>query len=262
MWRQYFLTANLKKMLREITSLQHPLIKHLVKLRDNRGYRYDSRSVVISGLNLIRELAPRFTFRALLLAEKFEPEFRFSAKNVYKVPLEMIKKVTGLENPEPIAAEIEMPVQPSLTSLNFLLILDGIADPGNLGTLLRTACGLGWDGAFLTPRSADPFNDKALRAAKGATFKLPWKIGSIEELFDLLKKNKMVLFAADAKGKDFFNQPFRPPLALALGNEAHGLAAPLKQNAELIAIPMEENMESLNVASAGAILMYTLKKRP
>ncbi len=247
-------------MLYEITSLKHPLIKHLVKLRDNRSYRYDSRSVLISGLNLIRELAPRFTFRTLLLAAKFEPEFPFSAENVYKVSSEMIKKVTGLENPEPIAAEIEMPGQTDLTSLNFLLVLDGISDPGNLGTLLRSACGLGWDGAFLTPRSADPFNDKALRAAKGATFKLPWKMGSIEELSDLLKKNKMLLFAADAKGKDFFKQEFRSPLALALGNEAKGLVAPLKQNAELIAIPMQANIESLNVASAGAILMHALKR--
>lgn len=247
-------------MLYNITSLQHPLIKHLVKLRDDRNYRYESRSVVISGLNLIRELAPRFTFRTLLLEAKFEPGFPFSAENIYKVPLEIIKKVTGLENPEPIAAEITMPDQPALTSLKFLLVLDGISDPGNLGTLLRTACGLGWDGAFLTPRSADPFNGKALRAAKGATFKLPWKMGSIEELSDLLKKNKIRLFAADAKGKDFFKQQFRPPLALALGNEAQGLAAPLKQNAELIAVPMEENMESLNVASAGAILMHALKR--
>lgn len=243
-----------------ITSLKHPLIKHLVKLRENRSYRYDSQTVMINGLNLVRELASRFSFRTLLLADGFEPEFHFSTENVYKVSLEMIKKVSGLENPEPIAAELQMPEAQDLSSASFLLVFDGISDPGNLGTLLRTAYGLGWDGAFLTPRSADPFNDKALRAAKGATFKLPWRIGSFEELSALLEKNRMKLFAANAKGKDLFNQHFQPPLALALGNEAQGLTPQLEKNAELIAIPMEENMESLNVASAGAIMMYALKR--
>ncbi len=247
-------------MFYKINSLQHPLVKHLVKLRENRDYRQHSQTVVISGLKLIQELALRFPFRALLLEEGFDPQFRFTADNVYKVPLQIIKKVSGLENPEPAAAEIEMPKTQDLPAANYLLILDGISDPGNLGTLLRTACGLGWDGAFLTPRSADPFNDKALRAAKGATFNIPWKVGPFEALFDLLKKNKMKLFAADAQGKDLVHHHFSPPLALALGNESQGLTSQIKETAELIGVPMEEKMESLNVASAGAIMMYNLRR--
>jgi TrmH family RNA methyltransferase len=248
-------------MFYKITSLQHPLVKHLVKLRENRDYREHSQTLLVSGIKLICELAPRFSFRALLLEQGFEPEFRFSADNLYKVPFQIIKKVSGLESPEPAVAEIEMPKTHDLSAANYLLILDGISDPGNLGTLLRTACGLGWDGAFLTPRSADPFNEKALRAAKGATFNIPWKVGPFEELIDLLKKNKMKLFAADARGKDLVPHHFTPPLALALGNESQGVTLQLKESAELIGVPMEERMESLNVASAGAIMMYNLRRQ-
>jgi TrmH family RNA methyltransferase len=245
--------------IRKITSLQHPHIKHLVRLRENREYRYRSKSAVVSGLKLIHELAPQFHFHSLLLEEGFNPGFECNTENVYSVTPQMIKKISGLENPEPIIAEISMPDTQDLSSANYLLVLDGISDPGNLGTLLRSARGLGWDAAFLTPRSADPFNDKAIRAAKGATFTFPWKSGTFEELNALLRKKEMRLFAADTDGVDLSTCQFSPPLALALGNEAHGLASAIKENAQMIAIPMQGQTESLNVASVGAILMYELK---
>ncbi len=242
----------------KITSLQHPYIKHLVKLRENRDYRYHSQSVVVCGLKLIRELARQFHFRSLILEEG--TNVAFASEHLYSVTSQIIKKISGLEQPEPIIAEIQMPKPQDISSANFLLILDRISDPGNLGTLLRSARGLGWDGVFLTPGSTDPFNDKALRAAKGATFTLPWKSGTFEELNALIKNKGIKLFAADAKGTDFSTVHFTPPLALALGNEAHGLNSELKKQAEWIAIPMKGQMESLNVASAGAIMMYALKK--
>lgn len=247
-------------MFSKITSLQHPLVKHLVKLREDRKYRYLIRSVVLCGLNLIRDLSKQFQFHSIFLQDEFDPGFEFKTENLYRVPFEIIKKGSGLKNPEPIIAEIKMPDLSDLSSANFLLILDGISDPGNLGTLLRTACGLGWNGVFITPRSTDPFNDKAIRAAKGATFTLPWKAGSYQELATLLKRKNMKLYSADPHGKDLSDCQCFTPFALALGNEAHGLAFELREQAEIIAVPMKNAMESLNVASAGAILMYQLKE--
>jgi RNA methyltransferase, TrmH family len=245
--------------MKKITSLQHVYIKHLVRLRKEREFRYLKKTVVISGIKLIRELAARFPFRSVLVEEGFELDFEVKTENLYSVTASMIKKISGLEQPEPVLAEIGMPKEADLSKANFLLVLDGISDPGNLGTLLRTACGLGWDGAFLTPMSTDPFNDKAIRAAKGATFMIPWKSGTYEELKTLLKKKNMKLFVADARGKDVTKLLFSPPLALVLGNEAHGIAPALKENAETVAIPMQGEMESLNVATAGAIMMYEMK---
>ena len=122
---------------------------------------------------------------------------------------------------------------------------------------MRTALALGWDGAFLTPTTTDPFNEKALRAAKGATFKLPFTQGT----YELFALGALPFFAADAKGKNVQLCSFPDTLILALGNETHGLSEPVKEKAERIAIPLQPSMESLNVASAGAILMYLLGAR-
>jgi TrmH family RNA methyltransferase len=243
--------------MREINSLQHPLVKHLVKLRENKGYRYETKRVVISGIKLVQELSGRFALRTLLLGD--DCNLSLKADETYRVPSQVLKKVTGLESPEPIAAEIDMPLPVDFSSSRLILILDGISDPGNLGTLLRTGLALGWDGVYLTPGSADPYNEKAVRAAKGATFILPWKSIDVSELLEILQQKKIPLFAADAKGKDFGSCPFIKPLALALGNEAHGLSPQLKAHAQAIAIPMKGAMESLNVASAGAILMHAMR---
>jgi len=245
--------------LREISSPQHPTIKYFVKLRNNRDFRYETRRLVVSGLKLIKELSASFSFRTLLVEDSFSPSFPYRAESCFSVSSSLLKKITGLENPEPIAAEIDMPKEQDVSSVDFLLILDGISDPGNLGTLLRTALALGWDGVFLTEGSTDPFNEKALRAAKGATFKLPLQTGSTETLLSLLKKKKRTLLAADVQGKDLSIAKYDLPLGLVLGNEAHGISAPLKKIGEKISIPMSGPMESLNVATAGGILMYTLK---
>ena len=238
--------------IKELTSLQHPLVKHLVKLREDRAYRYASKRVVISGVKLIKELSSRFPLRTLFIEKGHSPSFPLQAESTYLVSSQMLKKATGLENPEPLAAEIDMPEEKSLSSCRYLLVLDGIADPGNLGTLLRSALALGWDGALITPHSTDPYNEKALRSAKGATFILPWKWASWEEL-------DVPIYAADAKGKPLSACSFSSPLALALGNEAHGVSKSLMSRATSVAIPMREEMESLNVASAGAILMYAIR---
>jgi RNA methyltransferase, TrmH family len=244
--------------LKEISSLQHPLVKHLVKLRQDRAYRYQCQRVLVSGIKLISELPPECQLHTLFLEKGTTSTAK--SNQTYYAPPTILKKITGLENPEPIAAEITMPPPFTLSTASLLLILDGISDPGNLGTLLRTAKGLGWDGAFLTPKSTDPFNEKALRAAQGATFTLPWKSGTWEELSTFLQNKKMSLFAADPSGIDLATCKITPPLALALGNEAHGLTAELKQMATLTAIPMQGRMESLNVGAAGAIFMYAFKR--
>ena len=246
---------------KELTSLQHPKVKHLVKLRESKDYRNEQQRVALSGLKLIGELSPRVHIRTLFLEMGGTPPFQVQEGcDVFYVSPQILKKITGLEGGAQIAAEIDMLPPTDLSFSKFLLILDGISDPGNLGTLLRTACGLGWDGVFLTSQSTDPYNEKAIRAAKGATFSLPWKRGTWEELKILLDQQKMTLFAADAKGKKVDGLSFTSPLALALGNEAHGLTPQLKEHAQLLSIPMMDRMESLNVAAAGAVLMYVIRE--
>ncbi len=244
---------------RNISSVQHPIVKHLVKLRDDRGYRASTRTALISGIKLISELSTAHVFKTILITQGYTPPITLRAEQTFIVTEEIMKKVTSLKAPEPLAAEIFLPDPSELADCHPLLILDQITDPGNLGNLLRTALALGWDGAFLTPGTTDPFNDKALRAAKGATFKIKLRQGTYEELFDLVNNNGLKLLIADAHGKTVESIPVHQPFGLVLGNEAHGAHSDLKNRGTAIAIPMSKEMESLNVSAAGAILMFHLQ---
>ena len=232
----------------------------MVKLRVNRDYRKEKKSTVIAGFKLIKELASEINFNALVLADE-TPEPDFFPKNVpiYRMPLSLLKKISGLENPEPCLAEVELPEESKLTGINFLIVLDGVSDPGNLGTLIRTALALGWEGVFLAPNCTDPFNEKAVRAAKGATFRIPLKTGSWEDLNEVVRQNKMKAYLADVRGSPLQETKCKPPLVLILSNESQGASNEAKKLAEPLSIPMSEKMESLNVAIAGAIFMYLIK---
>lgn len=238
---------------KKITSLQHPFIKHLVKIRTDKNYRNENGFALISGKKLIRELSP---VSVLLTTEE---ETCLPAEETIGVTSEILKKITGLQCPELVAALVRLPPPGNLEDKLYVLALDGISDPGNLGTLLRTALALGWEGVFFTEGSADPFNDKALRSAKGATFRIPLQQGNWSDLEKLIEKNKMHVLIADIEGEDVKICKTSAPLLLVLGNESHGASPHAKQRFSKITIPMLKHMESLNVASAGAILMHTLR---
>lgn len=239
---------------REISSLQHPIVKHLVKLRKERGYRQENKSVLIAGIKMIEEIGADQKLKTLLIEKGNRVPSLLTADDLFEVTPEILKKITGMDNPEPLAAEVALPKQADLSGKQFILALDTIADPGNLGTLLRTALGLGWEGVFITDRSVDPFNEKALRAAKGATFRIPMRVGTVEELQTLMKR--MHVYIADAQGTPLNEEKAASPMLLILGNESHGS----QMKGRLVSIPMGPAMESLNVAAAGAILMYELKE--
>jgi TrmH family RNA methyltransferase len=243
---------------RDVTSLQHPIVKHLVKLRLERTYRETQGTVLIPGIKLVHELSSHFPLKTLLVEEGTPFPAGISAEQVLIVPPQILKKVTGVQQPEPLAAEICLPPPASFKGTQKLLILDGISDPGNVGTLIRTAAALEMDGIFLTPETCDPFNEKALRAAKGASFKIPFRHGSYEELIALLASEKLPLWIADGKGSS--ESSFTTPFALALGNETHGVSPLLHPHGTFLGIAIHPEIESLNVSAAGAILMDRLRR--
>ncbi|HSX11062.1 MAG TPA: RNA methyltransferase [Chlamydiales bacterium] len=234
---------------KKITSLQHPLVKHWVELRENRSYREEAQRVLVSGEKMARELRPK----VLISLEATS----IVAEDHYLVTEAILKKITGLEHPDGFAAEIALPPPQDLTSKKYLVILDQIADPGNLGTLLRTALALQWEGVIVTPGTVDLFNDKALRAAKGATFRLPYARLTTDEIAQL----KVHFFTADLEGKALPNAQFKPPMALILSHEGRGPGSWSSTIAQKITIPMGEEVESLNVASSGAILLYAMRSK-
>lgn len=251
-------------MLRQVTSAQHPLVKHLVKLRQNRDYRYDHHSLVIEGLKLVAEMARDTHFKCVAVRDETLLPKGIKADDMLVVTDSVMQKISGMQTPEGIVAEIAMPHPAALQGLRHVVALDGIAEPGNVGALLRSALALGWEGVFILENSCDPFNEKAIRAARGATFRLPLAWGSWEQLKGLIQNNKLTPIVADLHGRNLDDVKVNGGVLLVLGNEARGVSDEAKAACQAVTIPMPGNMESLNVSVAGGIMMYILgrKKKP
>ena len=239
---------------KEIQSLQHPLVKHLVKLYKESGYREEKKALLIEGEKQISEY--RGEISLLITTQDAPLPPHLNPKTHLIVPFSIIQKISGLSSPEPFLAEVPFPTPESLEEKALLLALDQIQDPGNLGTLLRSALAFGFEGVFLV-NCCDPFNPKALRAAKGATFLLPLQKEGMDSFLFHVEKSTHLLYIADKQGEELSMQP---PLILVLGNEAHGPSELLKRKGKMISIPIDPKIESLNVAVAGSILMHQVQK--
>lgn len=244
--------------MKRITSSNHPLVKHLVKLRQNRDYRYEHQSVVVEGIKPVEELCRHTRFKILATYNEAMIPLGAEIDELLIVNDTVMKKISTMQTPEGIVAEIPMPQPASLKGMGFILALDGVSDPGNVGAILRTALALGWEGAFILNESCDPFNDKAIRAARGATFRLPLAWGNIDQLKMLVKENNLTPLVADIEGQNL-SDIAPSPILLVMGNEAHGPSQEIKDFCQPATIAMPGSMESLNVAVAAGIMMYALR---
>jgi len=179
----------------------------------------------------------------------------------------IMEKIADTESPQGIAAIAERPAR-SLSEIevhsdSFILICDSIQDPGNLGSLIRSADAAGFSAVILLPGSCDPYAPKVLRSTAGSIFNLPVVMSTLAELRAWLNKNGIRLAVADAhKGRSLFEADIAGPLAIALGSEAHGIGEGLKAAADLmVSIPLLGKAESLNVAAAGAVIMFEAARR-
>ena len=232
---------------KEITSLQHPIVKHLVKLRKSSAYRHTNNAALVIGNKLVSELSKVTKLKKLIVEKNFP--YKLGAEEIYIVPEAILQKITGMQRQEELVAEIPIPETQDLSKTKKLIALDGISGPGNLGTLLRTALAFGFEGAMILENTVDPFNEKAIAAAKGASFKLPLS-------FEPLNQLEHTLYLGDTTGEPIDTVDVQTPFVLVLGSESKGASPATKKLAKAVTIPMTEMVESLNVAVAGGILMY------
>jgi TrmH family RNA methyltransferase len=242
---------------RTISSLQHPFVKYCVKLRTDKNFRAKEKKILIFGSKIIAEVS---SLRPVdVLFETYLHSTSARAKETIIVSEEIIRKISGITAPEPVAAIVSMPETENLSLRPYLLVLDRISDPGNMGTLIRSALALGWDGVFLLDNCCDPFNDKALRAGKGSTFRIPIQQGNFAVLQKILGALPRDVYLADIEGPSFKDVSSSSPKALILSSESHGPMQEYKNQFSKISIPMPGAMESLNVAIAGGILLQHLR---
>ncbi len=238
--------------MKTITSLSHELVKHAVRLQKDRSYRHSSETVLVEGKNLLLDLLNRHTPKHIFLTEERVSEFPlFSQMTV--ITQAIAKKISAVQSPEGCFAEFYIPkaVQKEVSRG---LILDRLQDPGNVGTLLRTALAFGITSIFLIEPCCDLWNPKTIRAAKGAQFDLSIQSCRWEDIPSL------PLFIADMQGEDIAT--ISPPSSwlLTVSNEASGYSTPERVSPIFVKIPMVGPVESLNVAQAGGILLYEMAR--
>lgn len=204
-------------------------------------------SAVIFGAKIISELTAHVNIKKYLGVKQFLE----CADEMFEITPDIAQKITGYASFDDGIAEVELPKFQDLSQKERILILEDVQDPGNLGTILRTAKGLGYEGVHLLGACADPFNVKAISAAKGACFTLPIGIGPIDDL-----KKRFTFYAADMDGIDISKVTFQRPYAIIFGNEGTGISEDLKNSSTRVAITLENQVESLNVAAAAAIFCY------
>ncbi len=239
-----------------ITSRQNSYIKHLKRLQEDSRYRTEQKLLLIEGKALCQEALDRRIVKNFILKEGKQLNQVFSVTYVNE---SVLKKLSTLQNSEGFLAEIQCPEPSLLKGLNRILILDGLQNPGNMGTLLRTAIALGFQGAFITESSVDPYHPKVVRASMGACLQLPLRVGSKNELMNYLEEEKLNLYVAEAKGKSISSLTLQEPLALVLGKESSGTTLKNHPKAVSTALPIEQ-IDSLNVAIAGSLLMYHIRE--
>jgi TrmH family RNA methyltransferase len=179
-----------------------------------------------------------------------------------------LEAIADTEHPQGIVSVIE-PKRWTLEDIRMnpgatILVLDGVQDPGNVGTMLRTALGLGAAGLIALKGTADLTNSKVIRAAMGASFRLPATIAAPDEFMAWARLQRAQIWVADIAGEtenQLAHRGGRPPIALVVGNEGAGVSPTLEAAADRrVAIPLVRGVESLNVAVAAGILLYEVTR--
>ncbi len=286
-----------------ITSSSNHQMKRILQLNKKAKTRYEQRVFVVEGMKMCME-APKEQVEAMYVSESFlQEESRREAVEGYSYEIlsdSLFRAVSDTKTPQGILCLVKMPeysledlCQPasacnakmpecSLEDLcqpasacnakmpeqkqknPHLLILEGIQDPGNLGTMIRAGEGAGATGIIMDKNTVDIFHPKTIRATMGSLYRMPFYIASdLPGTVLSLKERGISIFAAHLESSLAYCQPdYRQPAGFLIGNEGNGLSPKLAGLADVrIRIPMEGQVESLNAAVAAALLMYEAKRQ-
>jgi TrmH family RNA methyltransferase len=165
------------------------------------------------------------------------------------------------ESPQGLVAVMPIPEIPPPAELSLVVVVDKLADPGNLGTLLRTALAAGVEAVFLSPGTVDAYNPKVVRSGMGAHFRLPLLSGSPEDVLPRLS-GVPIWLAEPCAGLPYDRLDARRPLALVIGGEARGPSDVWRSKATgTVSIPMAASSESLNAAVAAAVILFEIRRQ-
>jgi RNA methyltransferase, TrmH family len=246
-----------------IASSSNPGIKTIRSLQ-RRKARQQERAFVVEGVRAVNDvLASGVVPKAVYLRDDTEPgvlAMTDSGVPVRRVASALFNDMTDTIHPQGVLAVVPMPDNqplPDVATAPIIMILDRVRDPGNLGTLLRSAAGAGLDHVVIAPECVDPFHPKAVRAAMGAHFRIPVSQLGWGEIGPYAAKLEVVALA-DAYGEaDYDMVPWSSAAAMIVGGEAFGPSPEAHEHANVrVSIPLANGIESLNAGVAGSLLAF------
>ena len=254
-------------MTESITSLQNPQVKIWRSLNASRAARVKHGLFLAEGEHMAGEALKENKARTLLLDAAVRDKYAAlgdlaSARGVLValVSSHVMAALCDAKTPQGVAAVCDYPQDaPSDPPGDWLVALDGVQDPGNVGTVIRTMDAAGFSGLLLDEKTADPYSPKALRASMGGAFRIPAvRCADLPEALRRLSRDGYEIIAGDLHGQPFFQRPqARSKLCIVIGNEGQGISPAVLDTATLrLRLPIVGGAESLNAAVAAAVMMY------
>jgi RNA methyltransferase, TrmH family len=250
-----------------ITSRKNPRIQRVKKLLSSSSYRQSEKAFIVEGVRLVEEaVTSGWEIQELYISDNLSERGRTLLANQsvpgsirYLVTEEVMTDLSDTETPQGITAVLRQHEMALPKHLDFLLVMDAVRDPGNVGTILRTASAAGVNAVLIAPETADPFSPKVLRAGMGAQLKIPVCLCSWEKISSLIhaQTGMTTLLADTIDGTPLWEENLTGAIALIVSSEASGPSPSARDLANhIITIPMPGSCESLNAAIAASLLIY------
>ena len=238
-----------------ITSLDNSKVAQAKKLLEKK-YRVQLKKYLIEGERLVSDaISHGALVETVFVKQSVASKFNF--ENQIVLADNVFAKICDTVTTQGVVAVVSQVQRDLQKPTGHCLVLDGLQDPGNIGTLLRTAVACGFSDVYAV-NSADLYSPKVLRSAMSAHFCINLhQSNDLQQVFDVLEQSTIV--CADMQGQNAFDYNFDGKIALVLGNEGNGLSPLSRQTIkQKVSLPMQNNLESLNVAVAGSVIMYCI----
>ena len=242
-----------------LTSKNNPLIKETAALKDKKARKQQGMFLVEGRKMAVECQRSDFEIDRVFVAESYTGENPFAEEQTVHVSDDVFRFLSDEKSPQGILCRIKIPTRTLVAPKGKCLLLDGVADPGNVGTIIRTANAAGYEEIYLTEECADPYSPKSVRASMSGVFFTKLYRANRVDILSILSETPIVV--ADMGGENVFSFTAPKRFALAIGNEANGISDMVQEKAtHTVKIPMQATQESLNAAISAGIIMYVLNK--
>lgn len=242
-----------------LTSKNNPLIKETASLKEKKG-RKELGLFLVEGRKLVAECQKSpIEVERVFVSESYAGEIPFDEGQITRVSDDVFRFLSDEKTPQGILCRARIPKDSVLPPKGKCIFLDGVADPGNVGAILRTANAAGYTQVYLSAECADPYAPKSVRASMSGLFFTTLCRGRRADILSALKGTPVIV--ADMDGENVFTFTSPKDFTLVIGNEANGISEEAQTAAtHTVKIPMRETQESLNAAVSAGIIMYVLNK--